>query len=301
MKTIDLDLLRQVTADALRVYEAVRRSEQLENEAQRAIASADVLLRETTQAFLGDEVTIVDSRGQTDRSAREAMIAEYIEVQKAYAQLKDALYRLMEARLANQEWEEAYLALRALERVDADYRDCALLKPGLELARRVASYLRTGQLAQAIEKAVAYLQTGGDDPRFNVLVGEVARRAVEHEAWDGMLEIVKALDAHKIDIRQWLGDHQIPFVEIRTLDWWRKSERWDIFFPHWLTKPFLGVVQKGKAVMHYYEDFYRLSIDFPYPGVFIKFKLPEMWPDQALSNTELVFGLLICRKERQTQ
>jgi len=266
MRTIDLDLLRQVTADALRVYEAVRRSEQLENEAQQAIASADALLRETTQAFLGDEVSIVDSRGQTDRSAREAMIAEYIEVQKAYAQLKDALYRLMEARLAGQEWEEAYLALRALEKVDPDYRDCALLKPGLELVRQVAHHLRAGQLAQAIEKAVAYLKTEGDDPRFNVLLGEVARRAVEHEAWDGVLNIVKALNARETDLRQWLEDHQVPFVEIRTLDWWMKYGVWDDHFPKWFPKPFLGVVGKGPAVMHFYEDRYRLSINFPYPG-----------------------------------
>jgi len=290
MKTIDLDLLRQVTADALRVYEAVRRSEQLEGEAQEAIASADALLRETTQAFLGDEVTIVDSRGQTGRSAREAMIAEYIEVQKAYAQLKDALYRLMEARLANQEWEEAYLALRALEKVDPDYRDCALLKPGLELARRVASYLRTGQLAQAIEKAVAYLQTGGDDPRFNVLVGEVARRAVEHEAWDGMLEIVKALDARHIDLRQWLEDYRIPFLEIR-FDTWRPI--WDDDYEQKNQNAYQGlchcVVQKDRC---FYVGPYKLR--FPRTGVFVRFPAPPLIVKGALG------GFLICCKEEES-
>jgi len=290
MRTIDLDLLRQVTADALRVYEAVRRSEQLEGEAQEAIASADALLRETTQAFLGDEVTIVDSRGQTGRSAREAMIAEYIEVQKAYAQLKDALYRLMEARLANQEWEEAYLALRALEKVDPDYRDCTLLKPGLELARRVASYLRTGQLAQAIEKTVAYLQTGGGDPLFNVLVGEVARRAVEHEAWDGMLEIVKALDARHIDLRQWLEDHRIPFLEIRFESW----------IESWIKSPFGNeekeyeglrhcVVRKGQSFL---VGSYKLR--FPRTGVFVRLPTPPLIVEGALG------GFLICCKEEES-
>lgn len=101
MRTIDLDLLRQVTTDALRVYEATRRSEQLLAEAQRAVDCADTLLRETSLAFLADDVTIVDSRGQTDRSAREAMIAGYIEIQKAYAEFKDALYQLMEAHLSH--------------------------------------------------------------------------------------------------------------------------------------------------------------------------------------------------------
>lgn len=40
MRTIDLDLLRQVTTDALRVYEATQRSEQLLADAQRAVECA---------------------------------------------------------------------------------------------------------------------------------------------------------------------------------------------------------------------------------------------------------------------
>lgn len=177
MRTIDLDLLRQVTTDALRVYEATQRSKQLLAEAQRAVECADALLRETSLAFLADDVTIVDGRGQTDRSAREAMIAAYIEIQKAYAEFKDALYRLMETHLNRREWEEAYRVLRALEKVDPEYRDCALIKPGLKFARGIAKHLQAGRLAQAVSAVVEQIKAGNTDPYLDALAGEIARRA----------------------------------------------------------------------------------------------------------------------------
>lgn len=298
MRTIDLDLLRQVTTDALRVYEATRRSEQLLAEAQRAVQCADALLRGTSLAFLADDVTIVDSRGQTDRSAREAMIAAYIEIQKAYAEFKDALYQLMEAHLSRREWEEAYRVLRALEKVDPEYRDCALIKPSVEFARGIAKHLQAGRLAQAIGAVVEQIKAGNTDPYLDALAGELACRAADGEAWDGIRTLVEALHARKIDLRRWLEDHQVPFVEIRAelVEWESEHRVWDEHFPRWCAESVsFQVVQAGKNLMDRYKNSYKISIHSP-AGLFIKFQLEYMLPDEALSNKELVFGLVICKR-----
>lgn len=189
--------------------------------------------------------------------------------------------------------------LRALEKVDPEYRDCALIKPSVEFARGIAKHLQAGRLAQAIRAVVEQIQAGNTDPYLDALAGEIACRAAEGEAWDGIRTLVEALHACKIDLRRWLEDHQVPFVEIRAeqVQWWGWSSSWIGRFKNWCSASisFL-IVQFGENVVSSDEGWYRLSIYAP-AGLFIKFQLGPMTPDEALSNKELVFGVVICKPE----
>jgi formylglycine-generating enzyme required for sulfatase activity len=132
-RLVDLSLLRQMTQDAMRVYEAAGHTELATEEGRLALEAAEELLRRTMVAFLPDDALIVDQKPQI--LSRQQMIAGYIEIQTALAELQDALYRLAQARLAAGDWEGALNAVHALAKIDPDYRDVQSLPDKIERAR----------------------------------------------------------------------------------------------------------------------------------------------------------------------
>lgn len=307
-RMIDLNLLRQAAADAMRVYEAVTWSNLVLDEAQQAVRSAEALLRETVGTFLPEEVIITDTRPESGESSREALLSEYIEVQKAYASFKDALYRLMEAHISRKEWDKAYTVLHALERVDAEYRDLQLLKPGLELARTISEELKNGRVAYAMHQLIPHLGDESLDPKLRSVVDETLHAAVAGEAWDALKEMLEALYEHNIDILRWLKDHSVPYVEIRNqhIHWSCTSDIWDDRFSRWLTKePQASLVSKGTTTVEdtnpvLFYSYFSLSITWPQSGVFWKFQLAPADPDTALGNEAMVYGVIIFNPQKKT-
>lgn len=305
-RVIDLNLLRQAATDAMRVYEAVTWSNLVLDEAQQAVRSAEALLRETVGTFLPEEVIITDTGPEGGESSREALLSEYIEVQKAYASFKDALYRLMEAHISRKEWDKAYTVLHALERVDAEYRDLQLLKPGLELARTLSEELKNGRVAYAMHQLIPHLDDESLDPKLRSVVDETLHAAAAGEAWDALKEMLKALYEHNIDILRWLKDHNVPYVEIRSrhIQWWCDDNVYRKYFSKWLTEePQASLVSKGTTTVvdtGYFAE-YSLSITWPQSGVFWKLQLaPVADPDTALGNEAMVYGVIIFNPQKKT-
>lgn len=127
-RIVDLALLRQVTTDAMRVYEAVQQAEALTEEGKRVVAAAESMLRETALAFLPEEGVVITDNQREHPIAREKMIANYVTIQRGYADLKDALYRLARVQMSARKWGEALITLHALSKVDPDYRDVKSLQ-----------------------------------------------------------------------------------------------------------------------------------------------------------------------------
>jgi hypothetical protein len=255
------------------------------------------LLHQAIQAFLPGDVSIADSRQQTDLTARQAMLAEYVAIQKAYARLKEALYRLMEAHIARGEWEQAYTVQHALAKVELDYRDSKLLEPGLELVRGIAEDLRQDRVSYALKRLAAYLNDSNLDPKLQLVVNQVVHDAVSHETWDGLIDVLRAVVYRRgINIRGWLEDHQVPFCEIRSqnLSWQDNNYQGGSAFITWLiSQPTITILQNGIPVFGV-GSLFSLSITFPSRGIFYKFSLPSMAPEAALGGgNNIVFGIVI--------
>lgn len=303
-RMIDLDLLRQATIDAMRVYEAVTWSNLVLDEAQQAVRSAETLLRETVGTFLPEAVVITDTRPETGKGSRETLLNEYIEVQKAYASFKDALYRLMEAHISRKEWDKAYTVLHALERVDAEYRDLQLLKPGLELARTISEELKNGRVAYAMHQLIPHLGDKSLDPKLRSVVDETLHAAVAGEAWDALKEMLEALHEQSIDIPRWLKDHSVPFEELHSqhIQWWASGDFGDSYFGKWLAKePQAFLVSKGRTLVSADKGWYSLWITWPQSGLFWKFQLAPLGPETALNNEAIVYGVIIFNPQKKTQ
>lgn len=132
-KAVDLSLLRQMTGDAMRVYEAATQAGALNAETRRAYEAAEELLRQTTAAFLPDTTLITDHTAVS--APRQAMIADYVAIQKALAGLQDALYQLVQARIVARDWPAAQQAAHALVKIAPDYRDVSALSQKIPALR----------------------------------------------------------------------------------------------------------------------------------------------------------------------
>ena len=121
-KVVNLSVFRMVTAEAMRVYELSQQLEGLETEKRAIVTAAEGLLHQTMQAYLLEEVEWTDV--PFSRPAREAFIQEYIQVQKAFSDLKNTLYKLAETEV-NQHPENVLKIVDVFLALDPDF-------PGLE-------------------------------------------------------------------------------------------------------------------------------------------------------------------------
>lgn len=180
-RVVDLQLLRQITADAMCAYEAVQQAQALTEAGKQVLAAAEEMLRETTLAFLPNDVVITDVQRASSPSAREALIAQYVEIHKAHAALKDALYRLAQAQMEAKAWNDAAITARALAKIDNDYRDLQEILAKLPILQAANAEFRAGQAAQAAKRLENFLQSHRGDPEVNALLEEIKAYLEEQE------------------------------------------------------------------------------------------------------------------------
>src|SRR5205823_3134044 len=104
-KSVDIDLLRQATADCIRVYEALSRAQTLTKESQRIVTMAEDLLRRVGLAYLLEVPGIKANQSTNPSAAPKEMVSSYIRIQQSYADLKNAMYRLAKAYLEAKAWD----------------------------------------------------------------------------------------------------------------------------------------------------------------------------------------------------
>jgi len=136
-RVVDWELLRQVTTDTIRVYEAITRAQTMTAESERVLAMAEDLLRQAGLAYLLEGTVAEPESRNESRSAPEEMVSAYVRIQQAYADLKDTLYHLAKALLETKSWENARAVLNALNQIETNYQDIAdLLKNSYMIAAR---------------------------------------------------------------------------------------------------------------------------------------------------------------------
>ena len=200
---VDITLLRQMTASAMRVYEACGQAGLLTAEGRRALAASEGLLKATTGAFLPPLTAINE---HLNANPRDGMLTSYSQVQRSLAQLQDALYSYIQARAGAHDWDAALQGHAALARVDPGYRDLPGLRQKIEEQR--SQYQQ--QLAEAgkrriedekrrleqerIRKRLEQMETARKQPDVSInLRGEIIQMrpipAGEFLAEDGKKEI----------------------------------------------------------------------------------------------------------------
>lgn len=238
-KIVDLSLLRQVTTDAMRVYEAVDQGQVLTNEIRIVFENAQELLQWVTFAFLPEEIEIVDTEQSPSQYAREALITEYIDIQKAYASLKDSLYQLMQVYISANKWIKAEQVRHSLEKIEPGYRDITSLETVVNKLKLAEIKFSKNQLSDTI----TYIRAGlgiRDGTIHSLLEGkpdeapflldyleEVTKKAiyitVEEKNWAECCNILIARSTlgnkgQIINWSNWFNKHSIPYLMIYNKD-----------------------------------------------------------------------------------
>lgn len=117
--------LQSLTADSLRIYEALRRAERLSEEGERLLREAEDLLRRAALAYLLEPLS-PEYLPTPKALLIEAMADAWVQIEQAWADLKDALYRLAKSNV-EEKWDTARPILSALLEIEPGYRDCGAL------------------------------------------------------------------------------------------------------------------------------------------------------------------------------
>ena len=168
-RPVDLSLLRQVTTDALRVYEAAGYGQALSEEARQAQSAAEEMLRQAGLAFLPDDVTVTDHRPDAGRRSRQEMIAGYVDIQRAYALFLDALYRLAAAGVRVPQPYHFVDGVLLMELITDEHGVAAPRLNDLDLTSAQALDYHDRLIAEVVKMLCGGL-IHGDLSEFNVLV-----------------------------------------------------------------------------------------------------------------------------------
>lgn len=226
-QTVDLALLRQVTADSMRVYEAIKRGQTLTAESGQILTIAEGLLRQAGLAYLLEGVEFEPGQPvdhSTDsHTAPEGMVSTYVQIQQVYADLKDALYRLAKIQMNAEAWEDARTMLAALLEIEPEYRDAATL-------------LRQGFLT---ESKSLFEQREWEKGR-TILRQGLADREVKLEYLNSFLEEDVSIDGLRSLLREEPGVSKLPSFQraMNRANEWQEaySALWSLEFPH---EPFI--------------------------------------------------------------
>jgi formylglycine-generating enzyme required for sulfatase activity len=127
--SVDLDTLRQVMANGVGTYEAIRNGQTLNAQNEKTLALAEELLRRAGLGYLLNHAPLVPA--QSAPGTLEGMVAGYSRVQQGYADLQAAVYDLARAQIRASAWEGAERILDALASLDSRYRDVSDLQATL--------------------------------------------------------------------------------------------------------------------------------------------------------------------------
>jgi tetratricopeptide (TPR) repeat protein len=125
MPAVDWNLLQRITADSLRVYEAIRRAQKMSDETERILRLSEDLLRQAALAYLTENA--LPEAAPNPTAPVEAVADAWVQVQQAYADLKAALRSLARAKQEAGQWEESRTLLLALLHLEPEDADAAAL------------------------------------------------------------------------------------------------------------------------------------------------------------------------------
>jgi tetratricopeptide (TPR) repeat protein len=125
MPVVGWNLLQRITADSLRVYEAIRRAQKMNEESERILRLSEDLLRQAALAYLTENA--LSEAAPNPTAPVEAVADAWVQVQQAYADLKAALRSLAKAKQKAKRWQEAQTLLLALLRLEPEDADAAAL------------------------------------------------------------------------------------------------------------------------------------------------------------------------------
>lgn len=198
---MDWNDLQRLTADSLHIYEALRRAERLSEEGERLLKEAEDLLRRAALAYLLEPLP-PESLPVLEGTLAGAMANAWVQVQQAWVDLKDALYRL--ARGTTEENKEtACSILTALLQVEPGYRDGEALLTEFYLREAQARFskrewdegraiLLDAMITQPVDKKrcrLAVLESFVDEPNleglaeFEPRVRKLSAFQKAEEAW----------------------------------------------------------------------------------------------------------------------
>ncbi len=219
----DLSTWQQITSEGLRLYEALRRAETLGAEGERLQQMAADLLRRAALTYLAaglEPLALPEGQGPTEAAD---LAAAWSEVLQAWADLKQALYRLAEAQVAAGAWEAAEALLEALARHYPDDPRLKKWKQQVEAGLEREAHLRPARAALEAgrdDEARTVLKTWlkahqGDTEAFELLCESYYRQALaaiqseQLEAASEALHALREINPAYRDIVEWL--HRYPF------------------------------------------------------------------------------------------
>jgi len=139
MFVVNWDVLQRITADSLRVYEAIHRAQKMSDEVERILHLSEDLLRQAALAYL-TENALPEAAPPTPAAPAEAIADAWVRVQQAYADLKTALRSLARAKQEARQWEESRTLLLALLHLDPEDADAAALLTEIYLREAEAKF-----------------------------------------------------------------------------------------------------------------------------------------------------------------
>ena len=125
MPVVDWNLLQRITADGLRVYEAICRTQKMSAETERILRLSEDLLRQAALAYLTENA--LPEAAPNPTVPAEAIADAWVQVQQAYADLKAALRSLAKAWQEAGQWEKSQTLLLALLQLEPEDADAAAL------------------------------------------------------------------------------------------------------------------------------------------------------------------------------
>jgi formylglycine-generating enzyme required for sulfatase activity len=123
----DLDVLRRLSTETLRFYEALARAQSFKTEWAQAQQIADELLFQAGLRHLTGGESVVPSDSDTPQAGDTSseLAWAYVRIQQQSAALHEALYRLGQTLAEENRWDEAQAPLKALHQMDPEYADVA--------------------------------------------------------------------------------------------------------------------------------------------------------------------------------
>ena len=123
--TISLDMLQQVSRQMLVIYQAMLRAQALNAEGQDILRRADELLRQAGLAYLIGAPPAPAPLASGGATPPLAMANAYVDVQRGYAELLEALYALGVKMGKAEDWVVAEPIFAALMSLEPTLRDAA--------------------------------------------------------------------------------------------------------------------------------------------------------------------------------
>ena len=204
------------------------------------------------------------------------MIADYVEIQKAYADLLDAMYRLTTAQVGQKAWDRACLTLSALIKIEPNYRDTKRLAGQLQPLGLAEELRRAGELRNSSQILLTYLQQH-DDPVIRRRFEETLVCGLNASAADGRWNDVTTLlnivypNLGGEDFYTWLQRQRIPHYIIGPgqITWQCPPGNENYLISEW-NKLRYRVIERTETVNFLEYGALFLSVTFLKPGVFWK-------------------------------